>query len=291
MTDHRWRGWVRFVAIGVAAAALVTSPASASPSHAVYRSRQTLPLAFNQGIARYQDGWILSGTNGVTGPFGGDVLARADDQLNVLLLSAPAIPPQLRAQGYNHIGDIDVVGNIIYAPLEQPDYPLGHQVTARYDATTLLFIDSVELLQHENSFVSVDPDTMIAYSMDAFDGSTILRYDVNNQWQRLPDINLPYELHHTQGASVARGSLWIATSDAMNNLYRVDLSTSEVDLLGTMHDTGGEGEGIDATQIPEGSAASGSLHALNNALGNAKTLGRVVAGPYVYLEHFDVTSN
>ncbi len=72
-------------------------------------------------------GWIFSAT---------DSLWRTDDQLNVVKHISPAIPPAWKAKGFDHIGDIDVVGKYIYAPFEEPDYSKGHQATARYDRKT-----------------------------------------------------------------------------------------------------------------------------------------------------------
>ena len=231
--------------------------AASSPPALVERSEQSVPLAFNQGIARVDGGWIVSGTNSPVP--GTDVLARLDDQLNVLATQPLAIPLSFRLQGYNHIGDIDVVGNVLYAPFEQSSYELGHQVTARYDASTLAFVDAVELAQHENSFVAVDPTTMTAYSMDRFDGDALLRYDVNDGWRALAPRPLTMTLQHTQGAAVADGAVWISTSDATNGVYRVDLATGDTTSVGTLGHIGAEGEGVDATALP-----SGRFHALVN---------------------------
>src|SRR5205823_7907092 len=93
------------------------------------KSEQPLPITFNQGVARVPDGWILSGTNFPLPD--SDVLARTNDQLAPQVTKTGAIPKALKDQGYVHIGDIDVVGDVIYAPLEQRNYALGHQVTAR----------------------------------------------------------------------------------------------------------------------------------------------------------------
>ena len=150
-----------------------------------------------------------------------------------------------------------MVGNVAYVPFEQPDYTTGHQVTARYDARNLRFLDAVVVPQHENSFVAVDPATRIAYSMDHFDGTELLRYDVARRWKRLPPLRLSTVLHHTQGADVTAGAVWISTSDPGNDLYRVSTKTGHVDLIGQIVDPLGEGEGIDATQL-----ASGGLHAM-----------------------------
>ena len=257
-----------------ALAVLVVVLAASSPPALTERSEQTLPLLFNQGIARVDGGWILSGTNS---PLPGtDVMERVDDQLHVLAALPLAIPADLRLAGYDHVGDIDVVGGVVYAPFEQPDYSLGHQATGRYDATTLAFIDAVQLPQHENSFVTVDPSTMTAYSMDHFDGDTLLRYDVSSGWTALPPLPLTMVLHHTQGADIADGAVWISTSDDSNGVYRVDLQTGETTSVGTLGHLGAEGEGIDATALP-----SGAFHALVNDPANFA----------VHLGHYDLASD
>ncbi|HWW54594.1 MAG TPA: hypothetical protein VNY84_12535, partial [Acidimicrobiales bacterium] len=207
---------------------------------------------------------------------GTDVLARTDEQFHILAINQGAIPPQWRLQGYDHIGDIDVVGDVIYAPFEQPDYTKGHQVTARYDASTLAFRDAVVLPQHQNSFVAVDPNTMIAYTMDEFEGEALLRYDVANAWRPLAPLRMSLLLHNTQGASVRDGFIWICTSDPGNDLFRVSLTTGHVDNVGHLGHAGGEGEGVDATPLP-----SGGLHAM-------------VIDPNlttVWVEHFDVSAS
>ena len=209
---------------------------------------QAVADLYKQGVARVPGGWIFSGTDG---------LWRADETAHAVRSLTPAIPAAWATRGYSHIGDIDVIGNIIYAPLEQPHYEKGQQATARFDRDTLRFIDAVLLPQHENSFVSIDPATMIAYSMDHFDGDSVLRYDVAQHWKPLAPLRMNMLLHHTQGADVAHGFLWISTSDATNDLFRVELTTGNTKLVSTLGHVSGEGEGIDATDLP-----SGFLHTL-----------------------------
>jgi hypothetical protein len=206
-------------------------------------SQQRLPGGYNQGVARIPGGWIFSAT---------DSLWRTDDDLQVLEHISPAIPAAWKARGFNHVGDVDVVGKYIYAPFEQPDYPKGQQATARYDRDTLQFVDAVPLSQNENSFVTIDPTTMIAYTMQNFDGDSLLRYDVAHAWKSLPPLRMSTLLHRTQGGDVALGQIWIATDDARHGVYRVDLRTGAVKLVVEMGHPGGEGEGIDATDLPSG---------------------------------------
>jgi hypothetical protein len=212
------------------------------------KSEQAVSAVYAQGVARIPHGWIFSGTNS---------LWRTDETLRLVTSRNPALPPALVARGFNHIGDIDVIGRYIYAPLEQPDYAKGMQATARFDRDSLRFVDSVTLPQHENSFVTIDPESMTAFSMDHFDGNSVLRYDVAHDWKRLPSLRLDATLHHTQGGDILNGVLWISTSDPHNDLYGVDLRTGRVRADGSMGHTGGqgEGEGLDATTL-----ASGSVH-------------------------------
>jgi hypothetical protein len=257
---------VRVAAVACAAVVAAASGAGGSTAPvAKLASEQHVPPQFRQGIARIPGGWI------VTGNF---TIGRTDDKLKVTKVASNVIPLDLRKQGYNHVGDIDVVGKYIYAPLEESDYTRGTQVTARYDVKTLRFIDSVQLDQHENSFVTVDPATMIAYSMDHFDGASLLRYDVKRNWAPLPALEMSTTVTKVQGGDVAAGAVWLSTTDPTNGLYRVDLKTGRVDSLGSAGHVPGEGEGIDATKL-----RSGRLHAM--VIDPAQTP--------VWLGHFAVT--
>jgi hypothetical protein len=76
--------------------------------------------------------------------------------------------------------------------------------------------------------VTIDPKTMTAYSMDEFDGNSLLRYDVADAWKPLPPLHMSELLHQTQGADVYRGAIWISTDDAQKGVYRVDMHTGAV---------------------------------------------------------------
>jgi hypothetical protein len=228
-------------------AATTATTTSASPVARLTRRSPVSPI-YSQGLARSGSGWIFSGTRW---------LARTDAALHQTAINSHAIPPAWIAKGYVHIGDIDIVGDALYAPYEEPNYALGHQATATYDARTLRFESAVVLPQHQNSFVTVDPTTMIAYSMDEFGGAALLRYDVAHGWKRLAPLKMSRFVDKVQGADVADGAAWLSTDDARKELYRVDLKTGRVDALASQGFLKGEGEGIDATPLP-----TGLLHAL-----------------------------
>jgi hypothetical protein len=229
------------------AIALVGAAAGAAPQARMTSEAQLDPV-YNQGIARAKGSWVLSGTN---------VLAREDDRLHDTNRVTDAIPPDWAARGFNHIGDIDVAGRYVYAPYEQPDYERGEQAIARYDAKTLAFVDAVTVPQHEASFITVDPKTMIAYSMDRFGGDALLRYDVRKGWKQLTPVRMSRFVDRVQGGDVVGGAVWLSTDDDANTLYRVALPGGRVDALGNAGHVDGEGEGIDATKL-----GNGRLHVL-----------------------------
>ena len=199
--------------------------------------------AYRQGIARVDGGWIFSLNN---------ALFRTDDELVETATVTPAIPPEYAQRGFDHVGDIDVVDDVLYAPFEQPDYSRGTQVMAWYDAKTMKFEDAVDVSQHHNSFVTVDPDTGIAYSMDEFGGQALLRYDTRREWRRLAPLVMSANVDRVQGGDVVDGAVWLSTDDATDGVYRVDLRTGQVVSLGSIGHADGEGEGIDATPLPRG---------------------------------------
>jgi hypothetical protein len=215
---------------------------------ATLRSEQQGPEGYKQGIARLDDGWIFAGT--VT-------MGRTNDRLKVLKTNIQPIPLDWKRKGFSHLGDPDVAGKFLYVPLEQPNFERGDQAMARYNAQSLKLVDIVPVTQHEASFVTVDPKTMIAYSFDRFGGDALLRYDVRKHWTPLPPLAMSRFVDRVQGADVADGAVWLSTDDDTNELFRVDLKTGQVDDLGSAGHVPGEGEGIDATDLK-----SGQLHVL-----------------------------
>ncbi len=232
-----------------AAVASVTVPTTAgAPPHATVVSEQEVDPSFRQGLAKTADGWVFSTNN---------VLFGTDDGLTITRKHDHAIPPDWAAQGFNHIGDVDVADGVIYAPVEQPDYGRGRQAMFRYDLNTLAFLDGVTINQSENSWVAVDGEAKIAYSMNAFTDHAVTRYDLADGWKPLDPVKLDTTVGRVQGGDVRDGYLWLSTDDATDGVYRVDLGTGQVVALGSIGRIDGEGEGIDATVLP-----SGDLHVL-----------------------------
>lgn len=193
---------------------------------------------YRQGLARSGDGWIFVTNNAIY---------RTDADLRETAAHKEAIPPELAAQGYDHLGDPDIADGLIWIPVERDDKASGQQVTARYDEETLAFVDSFAVAQHHNAFIAVDEDGT-AYSTDEFDDDTVQRYTVVDGTAVPGDpLRLSRTVERIQGGDLADGALWLSTDDDHNGVYRVDLETGEVTDLGTAGHVEGEGEGIDAT--------------------------------------------
>ena len=92
--------WCKARAVrGVLVVVAVVAATVGGPGVFTERSDQSLPFAFNQGVARVDGGWIFSGTDS---PIPGtDVLERTDEGLNVATAQPLPIPPAYRAQGYD----------------------------------------------------------------------------------------------------------------------------------------------------------------------------------------------
>jgi hypothetical protein len=197
---------------------------------------------FRQGLARIEGGWLFSTNNS---------LFRTDDAFVQSAKADPVIPAELTAQEFDHVGDIDVTDGVLWVPLERPDRT-GGQAIAWYDPETLAYVGSQPVDQHHAAFVTAGDD--IVYSMDEFEGDdTILRYRWTGEaLEPLDPLRMDRRVERTQGGDVADGALWLSTDDDRNGVYRVDLETGEVTDLGSAGRVEGEGEGIDAADLPGG---------------------------------------
>ncbi len=274
------RGWVVISALALTLTACGSDgPDAASPSTTtrpvrlatgmVLAGTDEIEAGYAQGIAPDGRGWILSGTS---------VLGHATDVGTIVNKVMPAIPPEWAAQGYNHVGDIDVVGHTLYVPFEQSDYERDEQAMARYDAVTMQFIDATPVHQHHNSFVAVGGKRNVAYSTDWFDDDALLRYDLADDWKPLPPLQLSETLGHIQGGTVGGGQLFVSTDDDRNGVYGIDLRTGAVRFLGSTGHGAGEAEGI-AYTAPTGRRDRAELH----------TVTADVRIAPVYVDHWTIT--
>ena len=168
-----------------------------------------------------------------------------------------AIPDEWRAQGYVHVGDIDVVGNVRLRAVRAARLHAGssgHGSVRRSNPAVPRCGRALHSTRTRSS-----PSIRRRGSPTRWITSTATRCCAttpSTTGSRCRRLKLSMLLEHTQGASIADGAVWISTSDAHNDIYRVNLKTGHVDLVAQITDPPGEGEGIAVAQLP-----SGYLHA------------------------------
>jgi len=195
-----------------------------------------------QGAAWDGAGWLFSWELG---------LSRTDAAYDVIAKAPAAIPAAMYLQyGTNHIGDIDVLDQTLYAPMEDgPAY--AHPRVGFYDAQSLSFRSSVAL-DH-----ALQPDGVPWVAQ--WNGQL-----VSSAWNPAPSINLygmdgsplrtiPLRpaLGRIQGAKVVNGMLYAALDTTPKAVFKVVLETGTALQLFELSDMG-EQEGI--------AVANGMLH-------------------------------
>ena len=211
---------------------------------------KTDPVSFwySQGLAKVSTGWVFSHAG---------ALYRTDAPFVQIMEHIEPLPALLYQKKFLHIGDIDALGDVVYAGLEQQDYAKNEQAVAWFDAETLTCQGYQFVAQRQFAWVSIEPTPTTAYAMNDYSDDTVLRYDaaVPGQWKLLSPLKLSRKVNKVQGGDVALGALWLSTDDDHHGLYRADLKTGDVQEVGTLGHNNGfnlgkpEGEGIDATLI------------------------------------------
>ncbi|PZP32533.1 MAG: PEP-CTERM sorting domain-containing protein [Roseateles depolymerans] len=217
-----------------------------------------------QGVAVSGNEWVFSWQYG---------LERTDLALNSLqrtgsidpatLSITSGIPAALAAQGFDHIGDIDVYNGILYASLdsEAGDYQNGH--VALFNASDLSYTGQVYALSgapsnlHNDvaSWVAVDGANGRGYGKEWQNGNTINIYNLSD-WSFSGTLTLDRSLKNIQGAKVFDGALYLSAHDATKSVYKVDLASGHVDELFQLPITANaynETEGIALRRLEDGS--------------------------------------
>jgi hypothetical protein len=257
----------------------------------------------SQGVTSDGSGWIFSWQGG---------LERTDDRLieHAVATWPPgiAVQPQIHADGTNHIGgnhigDIDVRGGLVYAPIEDGGEDVGpitlndpeyqRPYIALYDAKTLLYTGRRYLLPlryHEAGvpWVAVNGRANEVYTAEwdmPHDRINVFRLNSTTlRFKRFITLHYPAELgagfhlSRIQGAKVLGDSLYASRDDDRKSVFRIDLATGEVSKVFSL-DPGvsSELEGIAVRRTPDGAV----LHLLIVLHGSIDFFGDTVA-----FEHF-----
>lgn len=160
-----------------------------------------------------------------------------------------AIPDELKDLGIAHIGGMSFYNGKIYAGLEDSkvwDYP----IVGIFDAETLELVEyyilDAEVITRGLPWVSVNPENGLLYCMDHSKQPTkILVYDTANKMEFVEEVTLEEVVPSIQGAEFLDGTLYAATNDETQAIYKIDVSNGNVEkYLDRNLTAGSEGEGM-----------------------------------------------
>ena len=160
-----------------------------------------------------------------------------------------AIPDELKELGIKHIGGLSFYNGFIYAGLEDSkvwDYP----IVGIFDAKTLELVDyyimDAETITRGLPWVCVNAENGYLYCTDHSKNPTkLLVYDTANEMSFVKEIALESSPYAIQGAEFFGGSLYAATNDDTQAVYKINPETGKVEkYLDRNLTSGSEGEGI-----------------------------------------------
>jgi hypothetical protein len=259
-------------------------------------------LMRSQGVTTDGHSWYFSWQGG---------LSRTLD--NFTPIAAGTLPPQLddtpsvspdgrNHVGATHIGDIDIYGGLVYAPVEDggqgagplelndPEYQAPH--IALYDARTLVYTGvSYRVPAAVNGdgvpWVAVDGRRGAIYTAEwGMPHDRLNVFDMHMRFKRFLPLVYPAELgpgfrlSRIQGAKVLGHTMYASRDDAAKTVFSIDLRTGVVSRLFSLNPVGhDELEGISVRRTPDGSL----LHVL---LVMNNDLPAQAAEVHVLFEHF-----
>jgi hypothetical protein len=218
-------------------------------------------------------------------------LQRADEGYRPLLTRALAIPPDILAahydaskkNGFSHIGDIDIAGGRLYAPIEDEDNRTKPFV-AIFDPKTLRYTGEKHLLPvgklpHGVPWIAVDAPRGVLYTMD-WDSQDLQVFDLKTfRFARtvpLKDADAAGRLiTRVQGGKV-RGGLLYVPSDSNEEAPRREGAKLKRKRLYVIDPIRGSAREIAHFDEPERAEVEGL------AFGPDGTLHVLVLAPYFY---------
>lgn len=171
------------------------------------------------------------------------------DAVTIVKANYSAITDELKALGIKHIGGISYYNGKIYAGLEDSkvwDYPIVGVFSADTLELESYYIMDCELITRGMPWVTVDPDTGYLYCMDHSKKPTkLLCYDTADGMKSVGEIPLSETVESIQGAEFNKGTMYAATNDSTQAIYKIDVSTGSVEkVLDRNLTNGSEGEGM-----------------------------------------------
>lgn len=160
-----------------------------------------------------------------------------------------AIPDELKELGIAHIGGMSFYNGYIYAGLEDSkvwDYP----IVGVFDANTLELVEyyilDAEKITRGLPWVCVNPDNGYLYCTDHSKNPTkLFAYDTANKMKLVDEIELKDSPYAIQGAEFYNGTIYAATNDDTQAIYKINPETGDIEKhLDRNLTSGSEGEGM-----------------------------------------------
>ncbi len=177
-------------------------------------------------------------------------LIRTEDDAKTLVnANYFAIPDELKELGIKHIGGLSYYNGRIYAGLEDSkvwDYP----IVGVFDANTLelveYYIMDAEKITRGLPWVCVDSQTGYLYCTDHSKNPTkLLAYDTANEMKLVREVELKESPYAIQGAEFLGGTIYAATNDDTQAIYKINPADGGVEkLIDRNLTSGSEGEGM-----------------------------------------------
>lgn len=177
-------------------------------------------------------------------------LIRTEDDAKTLVnANYFAIPDELKELGIKHIGGLSYYNGRIYAGLEDSkvwDYP----IIGVFDANTLelveYYIMDAEKITRGLPWVCVDSQTGYLYCTDHSKNPTkLLAYDTANEMKLVREVELKESPYAIQGAEFLGGTIYAATNDDTQAIYKINPADGGVEkLIDRNLTSGSEGEGM-----------------------------------------------
>ncbi len=160
-----------------------------------------------------------------------------------------AIPDELKELGIAHIGGMSFFNGFIYAGLEDSkvwDYP----IVGVFDANTLELVEyyilDAEKITRGLPWVCVNPENGYLYCTDHSKNPTkLFAYDTADGMKLVEEIDLKESPYAIQGAEFYNGTIYAATNDDTQAIYKINPETGDVEkYLDRNLTSGSEGEGM-----------------------------------------------
>jgi len=177
------------------------------------------------------------------------VIRTEADAKTLINANSFAIPDELKDLGIAHIGGMSFYNGFIYAGLEDSkvwDYP----IVGVFDAETLELVEyyvlDAEVITRGLPWVAVNPENGYLYCMDHSKQPTkILVYDTANKMKFVEEVMLSEVVPSIQGAEFLNGTLYAATNDETQAIYKINTANGSVEkYLDRNLTAGSEGEGM-----------------------------------------------